>query len=81
MEINVEHNLIEMIGWLGFVLILFGYYYNAKQKIFCFYIWGIGNIVFLIYALLINAMPQVAMSIFVLGMNIYGWKQWRKNEN
>ena len=21
-------------------------------------------------------MPQVAMSIFVLGMNIYGWKQW-----
>ena len=73
----MEHNLIEIIGWLGFVLIL-GYYYNAQQKIFCFYIWGVGNIFFLIYALLIQAMPQVAMSIFVLGMNVYGWKQWSK---
>jgi|TARA_Y100000033_G_C2713633_1_gene94615 hypothetical protein len=79
MEINVEHNLIEMIGWVGFVLILFGYYYNAKQKIFCFHIWGTGNIFFLIYAIMINALPQVAMSIFVLGMNVYGWKQWSKD--
>ncbi len=78
MEINVEHNLItEILGWLGFVLILFGYYFNARQHIICFYIWGIGNIIFLIYALLINAMPQVAMSIFVLGMNVYGFLQWR----
>ena len=77
MEINVEYNMIvEYIGWLGFVLILFGYYYNAQQKIFCFYIWGIGNIFFLVYALLIQAMPQVAMSIFVLGMNIYGYLHW-----
>tara|TARA_R100000234_G_scaffold61809_1_gene37412 strand:+ start:248 stop:490 length:243 start_codon:yes stop_codon:yes gene_type:complete len=78
MEINVELNYFtEILGWLGFVLILFGYYFNARQLIICFYIWGIGNIIFLIYALLINAMPQVAMSIFVLGMNVYGWKQWR----
>jgi len=79
MEINVEHNLItEILGWLGFVLILFGYYFNARQLIFCFYIWGVGNIFFLIYALLISAMPQVAMSLFVLGMNIYGYIEWSK---
>ena len=72
MEINVELNYFtEILGWLGFVLILFGYYFNARQLIFCFYIWGVGNI-------LINAMPQVAMSIFVLGMNIYGYIEWSK---
>ena len=71
--------LYEMIGWLGFIFILMGYYLNAKQNIKCFYIWGLGNIFFLIYALLISASPQVAMSAFVLGMNIFGYYSWKKD--
>ena len=72
--------MIEIIGWLGFIFVLLGYYFNAKQKIYCFYIWGLGNILFLIYGFLIGARPQIAMCIFVLGMNIYGYKQWSKVE-
>jgi hypothetical protein len=68
--------MVEIIGWLGFIFVLLGYYFNAKQKIYCFYIWGLGNILFLIYGFLIGAKPQIAMCIFVLGMNIYGYKQW-----
>ena len=71
--------MIEMIGWIGFVFILMGYYLNAKQNIKCFYIWGLGNILFMIYALLISAPPQIAMSLFVLGMNVYGYNSWRKD--
>jgi len=71
--------MIELVGWIGFVFILIGYYLNAKQNIKCFYIWGLGNILFMIYALLISAPPQIAMSVFVLGMNIYGYNSWRKN--
>jgi len=71
--------LIETIGWLGFVFILSGYYLNAKQNINCFYVWGLGNILFMIYAFLISAPPQIAMSGFVLGMNIYGYMSWRNN--
>ena len=71
--------IIESIGWLGFVFILMGYYLNAKQNINCFYIWGLGNILFMIYDFLISAPPQIAMSLFVLGMNIYGYKSWRNN--
>ena len=68
--------MVEIIGWLGFIFVFLGYYFNAKQKIYCFYIWGLGNILFLIYGFLIGARPQIAMCIFVLGMNIYGYKQW-----
>ena len=71
--------MIEMRGWIGFVFILMGYYLNAKQNIKCFYIWGLGNILFMIYALLISAPPQVAMSLFVLGMNVYGYNSWRNS--
>ncbi len=42
--------IIEAIGWLGFLFILMGYYLNAKQNIKCFFIWGAGNVLFLIYA-------------------------------
>ena len=72
--------MTEIIGWLGFIFVLLGYYFNAKQKIYCFYIWGLGNILFLIYGVLINAFPQIAMCIFVLGMNVYGYKQWSRDE-
>ena len=72
--------MVEIIGWLGFIFVFLGYYFNAKQKIYCFHIWGLGNILFLIYGFLINAGPQIAMCIFVLGMNIYGYKQWSNND-
>ena len=72
--------MIEIIGWLGFIFVLLGYYFNAKQKIYCFYIWGLGNILFLIYGVLIGARPLIAMCLFVILMNIYGYKQWSNND-
>ena len=71
--------LTEMIGWIGSIFILIGYYLNAKQNINCFYIWGLGNILFMIYAFIISAAPQIAMSLFVLGMNVYGYLSWKKD--
>ena len=54
--------IVDLIGWLGTTLIMLGYYFNAKKYKACFYVWGLGNIVFLVYSYLINAIPQVAVS-------------------
>ena len=70
--------MIDIIGWLGFSLIFLGYYFNAKKKIYCFYIWGLGNTVYVIYGYIIDAIPIIAMSIFVLIMNFYGYINWSK---
>jgi nicotinamide riboside transporter PnuC len=72
--------MTEIVGWLGFMFVLLGYYFNAKRKIYCFYIWGLGNILFLIYGFLIDARPQMAICLFVILMNIYGYRQWSKEE-
>jgi len=72
-------NYIELAGWIGFLFIAYGYYLNAKKNLNCFYIWGIGNILFLLYATLISSFPMLCMSIFTLLMNVYGWLQWNKN--
>ena len=75
----MNYNYIELIGWIGFAFIAYGYFLNAKKQFNCFYFWGIGNIVFLIYAVLISSDPMLLMSILTVGMNIYGWYKWNEN--
>ena len=74
----MKFNFIEITGWMGLIFIILGYYFNAQKKLYCFYIWGLGNTMYFIYAILINSFQLVAMSIFILAMNIYGWAQWNK---
>lgn len=76
---SMDFNYIELIGWVGFSFIAYGYFLNAKKKSNCFYFWGIGNFVFLIYATLISSYPMLFMSILTIGMNIYGWYKWNEN--
>tara|TARA_B100000902_G_scaffold287082_1_gene273221 strand:+ start:792 stop:1007 length:216 start_codon:yes stop_codon:yes gene_type:complete len=70
--------MIEVIGWLGFVGLIIGYILNAKKSISCFYVWGLGNILMMIYAVLIDSNPQVATALVVLLMNVYGYREWTK---
>ena len=70
---------IELIGWLGFIFIIYGYFLNAKKTINCFVVWAVGNLLFIMYGILISSYPMFFMSIFTLGMNLYGWIEWKKN--
>ena len=70
----------DSIGWIGFLFIIVGYYLNAKKYINCFFIWGAGNIIYIIYGYILNAIPIIAMSAFVLCMNVYGYYSWMDKE-
>ena len=72
-------NYIELIGWVGFSFIAYGYFLNAKKEYNCFYVWGVGNLVFSYYAFLKPSYPMLFMSLFTIGMNIYGWYKWNEN--
>ena len=69
--------MIEVIGWIGFVFVIIGYILNARQLISCFYFWGVGNILMIMYALLTNTIPNLATAVIVLIMNVYGYINWR----
>ena len=75
----MDDQITGIIGWLGFALVSMGYYFNAKKKLYCFFIWGIGNAIYILYGFIISAPPIIAMSVFVLGMNIYGDLNWVKD--
>ena len=68
---------IDIIGWIGFGFISLGYYLNSQKNIICFYVWALGNIIFIIYAYQIESYPMLFMSLFTLAMNIYGYIKWK----
>ncbi len=74
----MSDQLIDIIGWVGFILIIW-YYLNAKKKLYYFYIWGIGNLIYVSYRFVIDAFPVMAMIVFVLFMNVYGYMNWMKD--
>ena len=73
-------SLMDLIGWIGFLFIIAGYYLNAKKYINCFYIWGTGNLIYILYGYILNAIPIIAMSVFVLCMNAYGYYSWKSKK-
>ena len=75
MEINV---VFDIIGWLGTVSILLGYYLNAKKLDTSWIVWFLGNLFMLIYSIKINANPQILLSVVLMVLNVYGYVNWRK---
>ncbi|MBC8416946.1 nicotinamide mononucleotide transporter [bacterium] len=71
---------IEWLGWIATIILLVGYYLNAKKKISSWYFWFFGNVVMLVYAILIQSYSVAFLSMFLMGMNIYGYLSWRRDE-
>ena len=71
---------IEWLGWAATMLLLIGYYLNANKKISSWFFWFFGNTIMLVYAILIQSYSVAFLSVFLMGMNIYGYIAWRRDE-
>ena len=68
---------IEAIGWLATVILLIGYWANAHKKLYSWILWMIGNTLMLFYAFVIDSHSVAFLSIVLIGMNIYGYFNWK----
>ena len=68
---------IEILGWVATLILLVGYYSNAKKSICSWIIWLHGNALMLIYALAIGSYSVAFLSIVLMVMNIYGYFSWK----
>ena len=71
---------MEIIGWVGTFFIPLGYYLNANKKISSWFFWFFGNTIMLVYAILIQSYSVAFLSVFLMGMNIYGYIAGRRDE-
>ena len=70
---------IEWLGWAATALLLVGYYLNANKKIASWFFWFFGNTIMLVYAILIQSYSVAFLSVFLMGMNIYGYISWKRD--
>lgn len=72
---------IQILGWISTLFVLIGYYLNANGKPKqAMLIWLIGDIGWLFYDLYIFNWSHFALSIIIMGINIYGIYRILKNE-
>jgi hypothetical protein len=71
---------IEVLGWLATAILLIGYWANAHKKLYSWILWGIGNSLMLVYAYLITSHSVAFLSVVLIGMNIYGYFNWKSNK-
>jgi hypothetical protein len=73
-------NGVEILGWFATVLLLVGYYLNARKKISSWMIWATGNSIMLIYAYLIDSSSIMFLSFVLVLLNLYGYNSWKKDK-
>jgi len=71
---------IEWLGWFATILLLIGYYLNAKKHIESWIVWVAGNTAMLIYAYVIHSYSIVFLSFTLIMLNVYGYISWRQNK-
>lgn len=64
------------LGWVGALLVLYGYYLNANMSDKCWIVWFIGNSLVGVYCLERKAYPTAAMSFILVFLNVYGYLNW-----
>ena len=52
---------MDLLGWVASILSIFGIYLNAKKNIWCWYVWLVSNVGWLIYYLDKKDLPAIVL--------------------
>jgi nicotinamide riboside transporter PnuC len=72
--------MIDNLSWIITGLSIIGAIYNAKGKIFGFYIWIIANLLWVGYDLYIQSYSQMVLFVVYTIISGYGIWQWKKRK-
>lgn len=64
--------------WIITLISVTGSILNAKHSVYCFYIWIMSNILWIMYDLYIKLYSRALLDIFQTIICIYGIINWRK---
>ena len=65
--------MIEVLGWIGTLLVLIGYWANSNsQHRLEMTTWIAGDIIWITYDIFIENWSHMVLSSVIIGINIYG---------
>lgn len=68
------------MDWIAMILSVLGIVLNAKKNMWCWPIWILSNICWLIYFLGKGEYPVIILNVIFGIVNTYGWIQWSKDK-
>lgn len=71
--------MIEAFTWPLAILTVVGVVLNVKKRRFCFVIWSVTNIFWVVYNYTIEAYAQAAVFAVYFGLAIWGIIQWGRD--
>lgn len=73
--------MIEILGWISTILVLVGFYCNAKQQLKqALIIWIIGDVGWIVYDVFIHNYSHCTLSTIIILINSYGYYSVKKQE-
>ena len=70
--------MVNIIGWIGNIFFIIGCWLLAKKRIEGFYFNSGGNVAYATIGIIIKTNSIWFISLWLLGLNIYGIYKWRK---
>ena len=65
--------MIDLLGWVGTVLVLIGYWANSNLRHhFAMTTWIAGDVMWITYDVFIENWSHLVLSAVIIGINIYG---------
>lgn len=68
----------DMLGWIANIGFILGAFFIAKKRVSGFYYLGGANVIYILMGILLKSSSIVAISVYLLAMNIYGIINWRR---
>lgn len=69
--------MVDVIGWCGTVLFAWASILIAYKRRSSFIVLFIANLAYAVVGYLSDLTSLVAVSIFMCGMDVFGWWKWR----
>ena len=65
--------MITLLGWICTILVVLGYYLNARQnQKIAFLVWIVGDVGWIIYDYFIDNWSHATLSTIIIIINFYG---------
>lgn len=69
---------IDLIMWAVALAALAGTWANVRRQRWCFAVWAVTNVAWVLYDVHLGAWPQAALMVVYTGLAVYGWFAWSK---
>ena len=69
------------MDWIAMIFTLIGVFFNIQKSLWCWPIWIVANIFWIIYWISLWQIPALIVIIVYTIANIYGWIVWKNDKN